>query len=207
MTLASTLARALAVCGLLAGLAGTPAAAQEAPDALVQRVSQDVLATIKADPRLQAGDVARVREVVETKLLPHFDFTRMTMLAMGRNWARATPEQQAQITQEFRTLLVRTYSSSLTQYRDERIELRPQRADPAATDVTVRTEVVRSGKPPVQLDYAMAKTPQGWKAYDVIIGGISLVTNYRDEFNEQIRTGGIDGLLRVLVERNRGAKA
>lgn len=207
MTLASTLARTLAVCGLLAGLAATPAAAQEAPDALVQRVSQDVLATIKADPRLQAGDVARVRELVETKLLAHFDFTRMTMLAMGRNWARATPEQQAQITQEFRTLLVRTYSSSLTQYRDERIELRPLRADPAATDVTVRTEVVRSGKQPVQIDYAMARTPQGWKAYDVIIGGISLVTNYREEFNEQIRAGGVDGLLRVLAERNRGAKA
>ena len=180
-----------------------PALAQESPDALVKRVSTETVQLIKSDPKLAAGDPARVREVIETKLLPNFDFMRMTQLAMGRNWARATPEQQAQLVNEFRTLLVRTYSNALTQYRDETLEVKPLRADPNASEVTVRSEVIRPGKPPVQIDYGMAKTPQGWKAYDVIVGGVSLVTNYRDEFNEQIKAGGIDGLLKTLADKNR----
>ena len=183
------------------------AQAQEAPDALVKRVSQDVLATIKADPLVQAGNQARIREVMETKLLPNFDFARMTSLAMGRNWRAATPEQQQRLTDEFRTLLVRTYSGALNKYRDETIEYKPLRMNPGDTDVTVRTAVVKPGGTPVQIDYTMSKTPSGWKAYDVIVAGVSLVTNYRDEFNEQIRNGGIDGLIKTLADRNRGVAA
>jgi len=180
---------------------------QEAPDAMVKRVSQDVIATIKADPLVQAGNQARIREVMETKLVPNFDFARMTALAMGRNWRAATPEQQKRLTDEFRTLLVRTYSGALNKYRDETIEYKPLRMNPGDTDVTVRTEVLKPGGSPVQIDYSMSQTPSGWKSYDVIVAGVSLVTNYRDEFNEQIRSGGVDGLLKTLADKNKGAPA
>ncbi len=183
------------------------AQAQESPEALVKRVSQDVIATIKSDPLVQAGNQARIREVMETKLLPHFDFARMTALAMGRNWRTATPEQQQRLTDEFRTLLVRTYSGALNKYRDETIEYKPLRMSPADTDVTVRTAVMKPGGAPIQIDYSMAKEPSGWKAYDVMVAGVSLVTNYRDEFNEQIKSGGVDGLLKTLAEKNKGAPA
>ena len=188
-------------------LAAAPALAQEAPDALVKRVSQDVLATIKADPLVQAGNEARIREVIEVKLLPHFDFARMTALAMGRNWRAATPEQQKRLTDEFRTLLVRTYSGALNQYRNETIDYKPLRMNPGDTEVTVRTAVMRPGGAPVQIDYSMEKTADGWKGYDVIVGGVSLVTNYRDEFNEQIKNGGVDGLIKTLADRNKGVAA
>ncbi len=204
MTMTFRMLRAL-VLALLPALLASAAIAQEAPDALVKRVTQDVIATIKADPKIQAGDPARVREVIETKLLPNFDFERMTSLAMGRNWNRATPEQRKQLIDQFRTLLVRTYSGTLTQYRDQTIDIKPVRMDAGATDVTVRTEVVRSGQSPVQIDYGMGKTVAGWKAYDVIVGGVSLVTNYRDEFSEQIKSGGVDGLIKVLADKNKGS--
>ena len=194
------LLRACAV--IVLALAALPSLAQEAPDVMVKRVAGDVLQTIRTDPKVQAGDQQRIREVIETKLLPNFDFERMTALAMGRNWAKATPEQQKALVEQFRALLVRTYSGALSQYRDQTIDYKPLRADPAATDVTVRTEVVRSGQNPVQIDYSLAKTPAGWKAYDVIVGGVSLVTNYRDEFNEQIKSGGVDGLIKTLSGKN-----
>ena len=192
--------------GLLALTAAfvVSAHAQEAPDALVKRVSQDVLQTTKGDPKIQAGDQARIREVMESKLAPNFDFERMTALAMGRNWRDATPEQQKRLTVEFKTLLVRTYSGALTQYRDQTIDYKPLRADPNAADVLVRTEVIRQGQPPVQIDYGMEKKDNAWKAYDVVVGGVSLVTNYRDEFNEQVRAGGIDGLIKTLAAKNGG---
>ena len=181
------------------------ALAQEAPDALVKRVTQEVVTIIKSDPKVQAGDQARIREVIESKLLPNFDFQRMTALAMGRNWRTATPEQQKQLVDQFRTLLVRTYSGALNQYRDQTIDFKPLRADPAATDVIVKTEVVRQGQAPVQIDYGMEKKDGTWKAYDVIVGGVSLVTNYRDEFSQQVQAGGIDGLIKTLTTKNGGA--
>jgi len=192
--------------GLLALTAAfvVSAHAQEAPDALVKRVSQDVLQTTKGDPKIQAGDQARIREVMESKLAPNFDFERMTALAMGRNWRDATPEQQKRLTVEFKTLLVQTYSGALTQYRDQTIDYKPLRADPNAADVLVRTEVIRQGQPPVQIDYGMEKNDDAWKAYDVVVGGVSLVTNYRDEFTEQVRAGGIDGLIKTLATKNSG---
>jgi len=183
------------------------ALAQEAPDAMVKRVSQEVLQIIRSDPKVQAGDQQRIREVVETKLLPNFDFERITALAMGRHWRKATPEQQKLLVDQFRQLLVRTYSGALAQYRDQTMDYKPLRADAGATDVTVRTEVVRPGQAPVQIDYGMAKGPAGWKVYDVIVGGVSLVTNYRDEFNEQIKNGGIDGLIKTLTAKNQGSPA
>jgi phospholipid transport system substrate-binding protein len=166
-----------------------------------------VLTTIKADPLIQAGNQARIREVIEAKLLPNFDFMRMTALAMGKNWRTASAEQQQRLAEEFKSLLVRTYSGALNQYRNETIEYKPLRANPGDTDVTVRTAVVKPGGTPVQIDYSMEKKAEGWKCYDVVVGGVSLVTNYRDEFNEQIRNGGIDGLVKTLSERNRGVAA
>ena len=181
-----------------------PVFAQEAPDALVKRVSQEVVQIIKSDPLVQAGNEARIREVLESKLGPHFDFARMTSLAMGRNWNSASPEQQKRLTDEFKTLLVRTYSGALTQYRNETIDTKPLRVNAGETEVTVRTVVIRSTGSPVQIDYSMAQTPTGWKAYDVIVGGVSLVTNYRDEFGAQIKSGGIDGLIKTLADKNKG---
>jgi phospholipid transport system substrate-binding protein len=187
--------------------AAASAFAQDAPDVLVKRVSQEVLEIAKSDPKVQAGDQARIREVIETKLLPYFDFERLTALAMGRNWRQATPEQQKALIEQFRTLLVRTYSGALSQYRNQTMDYKPLRAEPNATDVTVRSEVIRQGQAPVQIDYQMGKTPSGWKVYDVIVGGVSLVTNYRDEFNEQIKNGGIDNLIKTLQSKNQGAPA
>jgi phospholipid transport system substrate-binding protein len=184
-----------------------PAAAQESPDATVKRVAEDTLAAIKSDPQIQAGNQARIRDVVETKLLPYFDFTRITALAMGKNWRTATPEQQKRLTEEFRSLLVRTYSGALSQYRDEKIDYKPLRMNAGDTEVLVRTAVVRSSGSPIPIDYSMEKAPDGWKCYDVVVGGVSLVTNYRDEFNAQVQSGGVDGLIKTLADRNKGVPA
>jgi len=197
----SFLAYALAAVGFLAI---APALAQETADAAVKRASQELLQIIRADPKVQAGDQARIREVVEAKVFPSIDFERMTSLAMGRNWRVATPEQQKRLIEEFRTLLVRTYAGALAQYRDQTMDYKPVRAEANATDVTVRTEVLRPGQTPVQIDYSMTRTPDGWKAYDIIVGGVSLVTNYRDEFSEQIKAGGVDGLIKSLAAKNKG---
>jgi phospholipid transport system substrate-binding protein len=201
------LVRWLRATAVAFALAAAPALAQEAPDALVKRVSQEVLQIIKADPLVQAGNEARIREVVESKLLPNFDFQRMTALAMGRNMRAASPDQQKRLVDEFRTLLVRTYSGALNQYRNETIDYKPVRMGAADTEVTVRTAVMKPGGSPVQIDYSMEKLPEGWKAYDVIVGGVSLVTHYRDEFNEQIKNGGVDGLIKALADRNKGGAA
>jgi phospholipid transport system substrate-binding protein len=193
---------AVALC-----VAAQPTVAQEAPDAVVKRVATDVIASIKSDPAIQAGNEARIKEVLEAKLLPNFDFARMTALAMGRNWRSATPEQQTRVTDEFRGLLVRTYSSALNSYRDETVDYRPLRMNAGDTDVTVRTLVRRAAGAPVQIDYSMEKKADGWKCYDVIVGGVSLVTNYRDEFNDQIKKGGVDGLIKTLADRSKGVAA
>ena len=185
-------------------IAAQVAHAQEAPDALVKRVAEDVLQTIRADKELQAGNQAKIRQLIEVKLVPHFDFTRMTALAMGRNWRSATPEQQKRLTDEFRTLLVRTYSGALTNYRDNKMDYKPLRANPGDTEVIVRTAVLQPGQAQVQIDYSMEKTPEGWKAYDVIVAGVSLVTNYRDEFNDLVKASGIDGLVKALADKNKG---
>ncbi len=204
---APMLRRLLLVVASLAAIVALPACAQEAPDALVKRVSQEAISIIKTDPKVQAGDQARIRDLIEAKLAPHFDIDRMTALAAGRAYRTATPEQKKRLGEEFKTLLIRTYSTALNQYRDQTLDYKPLRADPNATDVTVRTEVIRPGQTPVEIDYSMTKTPSGWKAYDVIVAGVSLVTNYRDEFTQQVQAGGIDGLIRSLAAKNGGGAA
>jgi phospholipid transport system substrate-binding protein len=189
---------------LLLGLAAPLAQAQEAPDALVKRLAEETLTAIRADKALQTGDPAKVKQLIEAKLVPHFDTTRMTALAMGRNWRSATPEQQKALTEQFKTLLIRTYSNALTNYRDNTMNYKPLRANPGDSEVIVRTDVTRPGQAPVQIDYSMEKTPDGWKAYDVIVAGVSLVTNYRDEFNDAVKSSGVDGLIKMLADKNRG---
>ena len=173
------------------------------PDALVKTVTQDVISVIKQDKEIQAGNQKKTIALVEEKVLPHFDFTRMTALAMGVNWRKATPEQQQALVNEFRTLLVRTYSTALSAYRNQVIEVKPLRAPPGDADVVVRSEVKQSGTEPVTLDYSMEKTPNGWKVYDVTVGGVSLVTTYRDSFANEVRNAGVDGLIKALAEKNR----
>jgi phospholipid transport system substrate-binding protein len=188
----------------LAALACSAAAyAQEAPDQLVRRTTDEVLAIIKSDKELQTGNPRKVVELAEQKVLPHFDFTRMTRLAVGRNWAQASDAQKEALTREFRTLLVRTYSTSLTAYRDQKIEVKPLQMAAGDKDVTVHTAVIQQGGPQIPIDYAMEKADSGWKVYDVVIDGASLVTTYRGTFNDQIQKGGIDGLIKTLQDRNR----
>jgi len=188
----------------LAALVPALAAAQESPDALVKRTTDEILAIIKADKDLASGNQAKVVELAEQKVLPHFDFERMTRLAVGRNWAQASDAQKQALTKEFRTLLVRTYSSSLSQYRNQTIDVKPTKIAPSDKEVVVKTAVIQQGGPPIPIDYAMAKEDSGWKVYDVIIDGASLVTTYRGTFNDQIQKGGIDGLVKTLQDRNRG---
>jgi phospholipid transport system substrate-binding protein len=181
------------------------AAAQEAPDALVKRTTDEVLTIIRTDKDLQSGNTRKIVELAEAKVLPHFDFERMTRLAVGRNWQQATPEQKKSLIDAFRTLLVRTYSTSLSQYRNQTIEVKPLRTAAGDKEATVKTAVIQQGGPPIPIDYAMEKTDSGWKVYDVLIDGASLVTTYRGSFNDQIQKGGIDGLVKTLQERNQNA--
>lgn len=192
------------LCMMFAGILSASAATDvKAPDVLVKDVTNEVLEIVRADKAIQSGDTQRVIELVDAKVLPHFDFRRMTMLAVGRDWRQATPEQQDRLTEAFRTLLVRTYSNALTQYRDQRIEFRPSRFASADTRVQIRTEVIQAGAQPVGIDYMLEKRDQGWKVFDVIVAGVSLVTNYRSSFGQEISRGGIDGLIKSLEERNR----
>jgi phospholipid transport system substrate-binding protein len=187
---------------LVALLAATAALAQEAPDQLVKRTADEILAIVRQDKDLQAGNQQKVVALAEQKVLPYFDFERMTRLAVGRGWQQASPEQRKALTEAFRTMLVRTYSTSLKQYRDQKIEVKPLQTKPGDTDVTVRTQVIQQGGPPIPIDYAMEKKDNAWKVYDVLVDGASLVTTYRGTFNEQIQKGGIDGLIKTLQERN-----
>ena len=188
---------------LLAVLLPLAAFAQESPDALVRRTTDEVITIIKSDKDLQSGNSRKIAELAEQKVLPHFDFARMTRLAVGRNWAQASDAQKEALMKEFRTLLVRTYSSSLTQFRDQTIDVKPTKMAAADKEVTVRTAVLQQGGPSIPIDYSMEKTDGGWKVFDVVIDGASLVTTYRGSFNDQIQKGGIDGLIKTLQDRNR----
>ncbi|HYM99820.1 MAG TPA: ABC transporter substrate-binding protein [Aestuariivirgaceae bacterium] len=189
---------------LISALAAPFALAQEvAPDVLLKAVTSEVIAIIRQDKDIQAGNPVKVADLVETRILPHFDFTHMTQIAVARNWRLATPEQQQALTTEFKTLLVRTYSAALASYRDQVIEYKPLRAAPDATEVTVRSDVQQSGRERMTIDYDMERTPAGWKVYDIKIAGISLVTTYRDTFASRVREGGIEGLIKSLWDKNR----
>ena len=190
-------------CLTLALLAAGPLAqaADEAPDALIQRTSTEVLDSIKADKAIQGGDVGRIIALVDGKVMPHVNFTRMTAAAVGRNWRQATPEQQKRLQEEFKTLLVRTYSGALAQVKDQSVHVKPLRAAAADTEVQVRTEVTGRGDP-IQLDYRMEKTASGWKIYDLNVLGIWLVETYRTQFAQEISAKGINGLIAALAQRN-----
>jgi phospholipid transport system substrate-binding protein len=175
-----------------------------APDALVRTVSADVLASIKADPSIKQGDLKKIIALVDTKVLPHVDFERMTSAAVGRYWRQATPDQQKRLQEEFKLLLVRTYSGALSQVGDQTIQMKPMRMAPEDKEVIVRSEVRGRGDP-VQLDYRMEKLANGWKIYDVNVLGVWLVETYRSSFAQEIGTNGIDGLITKLGERNKTA--
>jgi phospholipid transport system substrate-binding protein len=179
------------------------ASAQEAPDALVKRISDDVINTAKSDKEIQAGNINRIVALVEEKILPYVDSERMTALAAGRYWRQATPEQQKQLITEFRSLLIYTYSGALSQIRDQKIEYKPLRADPADTEVEVRSQVIQSRGEPIQLSYRLEKLSSGWKMYDVNVMGAWLVEAYKGTFNSEITKGGIDGLIKSLSDKNK----
>jgi phospholipid transport system substrate-binding protein len=184
--------------------AASAAHAETAPDALIKQVSTDVLDAVKADKSIQAGDVQKVVALVDVKVMPYINFQRMTSSAVGRYWRQATPEQQKRLQEEFKTLLVRTYSGALAQVRDQTVALKPMRSTPTDTEVVVRTEVRGKGDA-VQLDYRLEKAGDAWKIYDVNVLGVWLVENYRNSFAQEIGASGIDGLIAKLAERNKAA--
>lgn len=193
---------------VFAALLALPAAAQAqesiAPDALAKKVTDEVLAVLRADKDIQSGNTRKVLDLVEAKILPHFNFARMTRLAVGAPWRQATSAQQQGLTSEFRALLVNTYTSAFTQYRNQTIEYRPLKLQPADTEVVVRSLIKQTtGADPIDINYSMEKTDGGWKVYDVTIAGVSLVQNYRSSFNSEIQKSGIDGLIATLAAKNK----
>ena len=185
----------------LLAVGGAYAQNTNTPDGLVRFVVEDVMTTIKNDKAIQSGDLRKINSLVDQKILPHSDFQKTTRLSMGRNWSKATPQQQAQITQEFKTLLIRIYGGALAQVKDQKVQYKPFRSAADETDVVVKTVVVGKGEP-IQLDYRLEKTANGWKVYDINILGAWLVESYRNQFNDQVSKGGIDGLIKFLQDRN-----
>nr|WP_230419244.1 ABC transporter substrate-binding protein [Undibacterium griseum] len=189
--------------GLMLGSTGLALAADEAPDQLVKRLSQEILDTAKNDKDIQAGNQKRVFDMVDSKILPYIDFPRMTSLAAGKSWRDATPEQQKQLISEFRTLLVFTYSGAISQIKDQRVEFKPMRSAPEDTEVEVRSQVIQARGEPIQLNYRLEKLPGGWKIYDINVLGAWLVETYKGSFAAEISKSGIDGLIKTLSEKNK----
>ncbi len=188
-------------------LVATAAIAQDAPDVLVQQVSTEVLEIVRSDKDIQNGNTQKVIDLVDKKVLPHFNFQHMTALAVGKDWRKASAQQQQQLTAEFKTLLVRTYANALTGYKNQKVVYKPFKMAPGETDVLVRTEVLQPGSKPVQLDYSLEKLDAGWKVYDMTVAGISLVTNYRDQFAQEVRNGGVDGLIATISAKNKSLES
>lgn len=185
----------------------TSVLAQEAPDVLVQQVSSEVLEIIRSDKDIQSGNTQKVIDLVEKKVLPHFNFQHMTALAVGKDWKKANAQQQQQLAAEFKTLLVRTYANALTGYKNQKLVYKPFKMAAGETDVLVRTEVLQPGSKPVQIDYSLEKLDAGWKVYDMTVAGISLVTNYRDQFAQEVRNGGLDGLISTISAKNKSLES
>ncbi len=183
-------------------MAGLAQAEVVAPDVLVKNTAQDVIAIIKQDKDLQSGDQKKVLALVDAKILPNFDFTRMTQLAAGRYWRQATPGQKNALVSEFRTMLVRTYTKAFMQYKGETIDVKPAKFSPTDTETTVRTQLLKPGGQPTDVDYVMRKSDEGWKVFDVVIEGVSMVTSYRSSFSSQIEQSGIDSLIKSLADMN-----
>ena len=186
--------------------AGAAQAQSQAPDALIKQVSTEVLEAIKADKSIQSGDVNKIMALVDSKVMPHLNFQRMTASAVGRYWRQATPDQQKRLQDEFKTLLVRTYSGALREVRNQTIQVKPMRGSAEDAEVVVKSEVRGSGDP-IQLDYRLEKSPNGWKVYDINVAGVWLVQNYQNSFAQEIGANGIDGLIAKMAERNKAAGA
>lgn len=198
----TTLLAVLALAQPALSRADTPS-----PDALVKDVTTDVLNVVKNDKDIQNGNLKRTQQLIEAKVLPHFNFAHMTSYAMGRDWRQANADQQKVLTEEFKDLLVRTYSNAFTGYKNQSVTVKPSRVQPADTDATVRTLISQSGGQPLHIDYNLEKTPAGWKVYDVVVENSSLVTVYRQKFHEQVQSGGVDGLIKFLQQGNSSAVA
>jgi len=195
------------ICLLVGMLFAVPLFAQSpevAPDALVKKVTEDTLAIVRSDQDIRAGNRKKTIDLVETQILPYFDFTRMTRLAMGKNWRQADSQQQQTLVNEFRTLLVNTYASAFTDYKDQTVDIKPLRIESGDTDVVVRTVInQQNGQPPVAIDYNMEKIDNGWKVYDFTVEGVRWVQNYRNTFNNEVQNGGVDGLIKTLQDKNK----
>jgi phospholipid transport system substrate-binding protein len=198
--------RWMTLLALSVGTLAVQAEGLKAPEVLIKEVSTDVIESVKADKSIQAGEVQKVIALVDAKVMPHVNFQRMTASAVGRYWRQATPEQQRSLQDEFKVLLVRTYSGALAQVKDQSVHLKPMRNRPEDAEVVVRTEV-RGKSDPIQLDYRLEKAADGWKIYDVNVLGVWLVENYRNSFAQDISAVGIDGLITKMAERNKAAKA
>lgn len=187
---------------VLAGAAMAAQAEMKAPDALIKDTVRDVLDVVRQDKDIRAGDQKKVTELVDEKVLPHFDFTRMTQLAVGKYWRKATPEQKQALVMQFRNMLVRTYTGAFTAYRDQTVDVKPAKVPDGATEVTVKTTINKPGAQPIPVDYTMEKANDDWKVFDLAVNGVSLVTTYRSSFGEQIEQSGIDGLIKALTDKN-----
>ncbi|MDE1180670.1 phospholipid-binding protein MlaC [Paraburkholderia sp.] len=183
------------------GAASAQTVDTNSPDGMIKTVTQQVIDAVRSDASIQQGDISHITQLVNEKILPYTDFRRTTQLAMGRNWRTATPEQQQQVVEQFKMLLIRTYSGALAQVRDQQIQYKPFRANPDDTDVVVRSVVMNNGSP-IELDYRLYKTPQGWRVYDINVLGAWLIQAYQQQFNEQIQQHGVDGLIQFLTQRN-----
>ena len=181
--------------------------ATEAPDELVKRTAEDVLATVKSDADIQAGDQAKIFALAEEKIVPNFDFDKVSRLVLGKNWTKATPEQKTAFQTEFRTLLIRTYATALSKYKNQTIEYKPLRLAEGAATVSVKTVILQPGGQPIAVDYSLEKKADIWKVYDIVIEGVSLVTNYRGQFAQEIRQNGLDSLIKKLGDKNKAAMA
>ena len=183
------------------------ATAMESPDALVKRTAEDVLAAVKSDTDIQAGDQAKIFALAEEKILPNFNFLRVSRLVLGKNWTRAAPEQRSAFQAEFRTLLLRTYATALSKYKDQTIEYLPLRMTDGAKTVSVKTKILQNGGQPIAVNYSLAREGETWKVYDIVIEAVSLVTNYRGQFSQEVRQNGLDSLIKKLADKNAAAKA
>ena len=183
------------------------ALAAESPDALVKRTAEDVMAIVKNDKDIQAGNQDKIFALAEEKILPNFNFDRVSRLVLGKNWTKATPDQKAAFQTEFRTLLLRTYATALSKFKNQTIEYKPLRLADGANTAAVKTVILQPGGQPIAVDYALEKQADNWKVYDIVIEGVSLVTNYRGQFTQEIRQNGLDSLIKKLAEKNSAAKA
>ncbi|MFZ3086675.1 MAG: ABC transporter substrate-binding protein [Methylotenera sp.] len=202
-TFLSFLAKVALFATLIAG--SSTVFAEISADELVKQTAEDVLATIKNDKDIQAGSQQKIFALAEEKILPNFDFDRVCRMVLGKNWKAATPEQQAAFQKEFRSLLLRTYASALGKYKNQVIEYKPMRAEPGAKNVSVKTQILQPGGQPIAVDYSLVKVDDGWKVYDIVIESVSLVTNYRSQFSNEIRTNGLDSLNKKLADKNKAA--